>query len=144
MIVIPVSSNSLDALVANLGLLSVSNTFNLAHDGEDPSGGDAVVVDNMVVELSSVQLLRLNLKRFNSYYAIMDCILLEGNPLMISVRFSICLKQFGTPLSLKLIVKTALCYMEDECLGYPGASTVTSRSLDSITLLWLAIPATQP
>ena len=59
LIVIPVSSNSLDALVANLGCLSVSNTFNLAHDGKDPSGSDAVVVDNMVVELSSVQLLRL-------------------------------------------------------------------------------------
>ncbi|KAL9987728.1 hypothetical protein ACROYT_G002079 [Oculina patagonica] len=58
LIVIPVSSNSSDALVANLGHLSVSNTFNLAHDGEDPDGSDAVVVDNMVVELSSVQLLR--------------------------------------------------------------------------------------
>lgn len=58
LIVIPVSSNSLDALVANLGHLSVSNTFNLVHDGEDPSGRDAVVVDNMAVELSSVQLSR--------------------------------------------------------------------------------------
>lgn len=64
LIVIPVSSNSLDALVANLGHLSVSNTFNLAHDGEDPSGRDAVVVDNMVVELSSVQLSRLKFETF--------------------------------------------------------------------------------
>lgn len=58
LIVIPVSSTSHDALVANLGHLSVANTFNLAHDGEDPGGSDAVVVDNMVVELSSVQLSR--------------------------------------------------------------------------------------
>ena len=64
LIVIPVSSNSLDALVANLGHLSVSNTFNLAHDGEDSSGSDAVVVDNMVVELSSVQLSRLKFETF--------------------------------------------------------------------------------
>jgi len=64
LIVIPVSSNSLDALVANLGHLSVSNTFNLAHDGEDPSGSDVVVVDSMVVELSSVQLSRLEFKMF--------------------------------------------------------------------------------
>ena len=64
LIVIPVSSKSLDALVANLGHLSMSNTFNLAHNGEDPSGSDAVVVDNMVVELSSVQLLRL---KFNTF-----------------------------------------------------------------------------
>ena len=64
LIVIPVSSQSLDALVANLGHLSVSNTFNLTHDGEDPSGSDAVVVDNMVVELSSVKLLRLKFKTF--------------------------------------------------------------------------------
>ena len=58
LIVIPVSSTSRDALVANLGHLSVTNTFNLAHDGKDPSGSDAVVIDNMVVELSSVKLLR--------------------------------------------------------------------------------------
>lgn len=64
LIVIPVSSKSLDALVANLGHLRVSNTFNLAHNGEDPSGSDAVVVDNMVVELSSVHLLRL---KFNAF-----------------------------------------------------------------------------
>lgn len=64
MIVIPVSSNSSDALIANLGLLSVSNTFNLAHDGKDPDGSDAVVVDNMVVELSSVQLLRFEFTLF--------------------------------------------------------------------------------
>ena len=30
------------------------------------------------------------------------------------------------------------------CLGYPWASTVISRLLDSIMLPWLAIPATQP
>jgi len=36
----------------------VSNTFNLVHEGDDPSGSDAVIVDNMVVELSSVQLSR--------------------------------------------------------------------------------------
>lgn len=58
LIVIPVSSTSCDALVANLGHLSVSNTFNLVHEGDDPSGSDAVIVDNMVVELSSVQLSR--------------------------------------------------------------------------------------
>ena len=36
--------------------------------------------------------------------------------------------------------------MEDGCLpvGYPDASTVNSLPLDSITLPWLAIPATQP
>lgn len=34
--------------------------------------------------------------------------------------------------------------MEDGCLGYSGASTVTSRPLNSITLPWLAFPATQP
>lgn len=62
LIVIPVSSNSCDALVANLGHLSVSNSFKLAHDGKDPDGSDAVVVDNMVVELSSVQLLRFEFK----------------------------------------------------------------------------------
>lgn len=62
LIVIPVSSTSLDALVANLGHLSVSNSFNLVHAGEDPSGSDAVVVDNMVVELSSVQLLRFEIR----------------------------------------------------------------------------------
>ena len=45
-------------MVANLGHLSVSNSFNLVQTGEDPSGSDAVVVDNMVVELKSVQLLR--------------------------------------------------------------------------------------
>lgn len=58
LIVIPVSSTSCDTLVANLGHLSVSNTFNLVHEGDDPSGSDAVIVDNMVVELSSVQLSR--------------------------------------------------------------------------------------
>ena len=39
---------------------------------------------------------------------------------------------------------TASCCMEDGCLGYPRASTMTSPPLDSITLPWLAIPATQP
>lgn len=67
MIVIPVSSNSCDALVANLGHLSVSNSFKLAHDGKDPDGSDAVVVDNMVVELSSVQLLRFEFKCFLTF-----------------------------------------------------------------------------
>ena len=57
-VIIPVSSTSRDALVANLGHLSVSNTFNLAHDGKDPEGSDTVVIDNMVVELSSVKLSR--------------------------------------------------------------------------------------
>ena len=57
-IIIPVSSTSRDALVANLGHLSVSNTFNLAHDGKDPEGSDTVVIDNIVVELSSVKLSR--------------------------------------------------------------------------------------
>ena len=42
-----------------------------------------------------------------------------------------------------LINSSALCYMEVECLGYLGVSTVTCRSLDSITLPWLAILATQ-
>lgn len=58
LIIIPVSSTSLDAVVANLGQLRISNSFNLVLAGEDPSGSDAVVVDKMVVELSSVQLLR--------------------------------------------------------------------------------------
>ena len=52
------SSTSRDALVANLGHLSMSNTFNLAHDGKDPEGSDTVVIDNIVVELSSVKLSR--------------------------------------------------------------------------------------
>ena len=58
LLIIPVSSTSRDALVANLGHLSVSNTFNLAHDGKDPEGSDTVVIDNIVVELSSVKLSR--------------------------------------------------------------------------------------
>ena len=57
-VIIPVSSRSRDALVANLGHLCVSNTFNLAHDGKDPEGSDTVVIDNIVVELSSVKLSR--------------------------------------------------------------------------------------
>ena len=57
-VIIPVSSTSRDALVANLGHLSVSNTFNLAHDGKDLEGSDTVVIDNIVVELSSVKLSR--------------------------------------------------------------------------------------
>ena len=57
-VIIPVSSTSRDALVANLGHLNVSNTFNLAHDGKDPEGSDTVVIDNIVVELSSVKLSR--------------------------------------------------------------------------------------
>ena len=58
LLIIPVSSTSRDALVANLGHLSVSNTFNLAHDVKDPEGSDTVVIDNIVVELSSVKLSR--------------------------------------------------------------------------------------
>ncbi|XP_066022142.1 intermembrane lipid transfer protein VPS13C isoform X9 [Pocillopora verrucosa] len=58
LVIIPVSSTSRDAIVANLGHLSVSNTFNLAHNGKDPEGSDAVVIDSMVVELSSIKLLR--------------------------------------------------------------------------------------
>lgn len=37
---------------------------------------------------------------------------------------------------------TASRSMGKGCLGYPGASTVTSRPLDSATLLWLEIPTT--
>ena len=62
-VIIPVSATSRDALVANLGHLSVSNTFNLVHDGEDPEGSDTVVIDNMVVDLSSVKLLRYRFHR---------------------------------------------------------------------------------
>ena len=58
LIIIPVNSTSFDAIVASLGQLRISNRFNLVLAGEDPSGSDAVVVDKMVVELSSVQLLR--------------------------------------------------------------------------------------
>ena len=58
LLIIPVSSRSRDAIVANLGQLNVSNTFNLAHNGKDPEGSDAVVIDSMVVELSSIKLLR--------------------------------------------------------------------------------------
>ena len=58
LVIIPVSSTSRDAIVANLGQLSVSNTFNLAHNGKDPEGSDAVVIDSMVLELSSIKLLR--------------------------------------------------------------------------------------
>ena len=58
LLIIPVSSRSRDAIVANLGQLNVSNTFNLAHNGKDPEGSDTVVIDSMVVELSSIKLLR--------------------------------------------------------------------------------------
>ena len=58
LVIIPVSSTSRDAIVANLGQLNVSNTFNLAHNGKDPEGSDTVVIDNMVLELNSVKLLR--------------------------------------------------------------------------------------
>ena len=58
LIIVPVSSTSQHALVANLGLLSLSNSFNLVTGGTHPSGSDAVIVDNMVVELTSVQLAR--------------------------------------------------------------------------------------
>ena len=58
LVIIPVSSTSRDAIVVNLGQLNVSNTFNLAHNGKDPEGSDTVVIDNMVLELSSVKLLR--------------------------------------------------------------------------------------
>ena len=46
-------------------------------------------------------------------------------------------------LTINDLLTTALCCMEDGCLGYPGASTATSRPLDSITFPWLAIAATQ-
>ena len=58
LVIIPVSSTSRDAIVVNLGQLNVSNTFNLAHNGKDPEGSDTVVIDSMVVELSSIKLLR--------------------------------------------------------------------------------------
>ena len=58
LIIVPVSSTSQHALVANLGLLTVRNSFNLFSEGRDASGSDAVVVDNMAVELSSVQVSR--------------------------------------------------------------------------------------
>ena len=58
LVIIPVSSTSRDAIVANLGQLNVSNTFDLAHNGKDPEGSDTVVIDNMVLELNSVKLLR--------------------------------------------------------------------------------------
>ena len=35
-------------------------------------------------------------------------------------------------------------HMEDRCPGCLGASTEISQPLDSETLLWLVIPATQP
>ena len=57
-VIVPVSSTSHDAIVANLGQLNMSNTFNLAPNGKDPEGSDTVVIDNMVLELSSVKLLR--------------------------------------------------------------------------------------
>ena len=56
----------------------MSNTFNLEHDGEDPSGSDAVVVDNMVVELSSVQLLRLKFKTFLFLYSMKQWTVFSG------------------------------------------------------------------
>jgi vacuolar protein sorting-associated protein 13A/C len=58
LIIIPVSSTSHDALVADLGLLMVSNTFNLFKPPTKADGSDAVIVDNMVVELNSVKLSR--------------------------------------------------------------------------------------
>lgn len=58
LIIIPVSSASHDALIADLGRLTVSNTFNLFKPPTKDDGSDAVIVDNMVVELSSVKLSR--------------------------------------------------------------------------------------
>ncbi|XP_048586982.1 intermembrane lipid transfer protein VPS13A-like isoform X2 [Nematostella vectensis] len=57
-IIIPVNSHSRDALVADLGQLVVSNSFKLHSPATKPDGSDAVIVDNMVVELSSVKLSR--------------------------------------------------------------------------------------
>ncbi|XP_068741113.1 intermembrane lipid transfer protein VPS13A-like [Montipora capricornis] len=58
LIIIPVRSTSYDAFVASLGHLDISNSFNLAVAGENLNGTDSVVVDKMVVDLSSVQLSR--------------------------------------------------------------------------------------
>lgn len=52
--------------------------------------------------------------------------------------------QPALPLKSNYQITSALCCMEDGCMGYPQASSVTSRALDSIPLPWLAIPATQP
>ena len=41
---------------------------------------------------------------------------------------------------IAVIYQVQSCFKADECLGYLGAFTVTSWPLDSIKLLWLAIP----
>ena len=47
-------------------------------------------------------------------------------------------------LQRKISLTTAPSCMEDRCPGCLGASTEISQPLDSETLPWLAIPATQP
>ena len=54
---------------------------------------------------------------------------------LIQLRHVTCILGFLTTVS---------CCMEDECLGYPGSSTVTSYPPESIMLPWLGIPATRP
>ena len=55
---------------------------------------------------------------------------------------------FPKPRQFKVMLRnsltTASSCMEDRCLGCLGASTEISQPLDSETLPWLAIPATQP
>ena len=52
--------------------------------------------------------------------------------------FSICVFFW---LSENLVLQI---FVINGCLGYPGSSTVTNRSLDGITFPWLVIPTTQP
>lgn len=59
LVIVPVNSSSDDALIADLGKLTISNTFLLVESGADPEGSDAVIVEKMSVELSSVQLAKL-------------------------------------------------------------------------------------
>jgi len=49
-----------------------------------------------------------------------------------------------TSYNVDLALTTASSWVEGGCPGCPGASTVISQPLDSKTLPWLAIPATQP
>ena len=50
---------------------------------------------------------------------------------------------FSSKLSRTCLTTASSC-MEDRCPGCLGASTEISQLLDSETLPWLAIPATQP
>ena len=56
LVIIPISSTSVHALVADLGQVSVQNKFEIA--GKGPDGVNDIVVDDMSVVLHSLKLTR--------------------------------------------------------------------------------------